>query len=158
VDGEWGALLFDNPVLRLPPALTWSFRIPAGGSTLELDWLVVDTPGRHTMTGCGATSSSYAEPGEATVDGYRFDRIALQVTGQDGDRITVTATVSGDIDKLGRDPVTATARLRFTAFTVQLSDTTTEAGALARLAAFTDITGLAATPDPRGIAYRFIPA
>ncbi|MFI5930529.1 hypothetical protein [Actinoplanes sp. NPDC051494] len=157
MDGAWHGLLFDNPAVRLAPALTWSFRIPAGDGDLELDWLPVDGPGRHAMAGREVVSTSYAEPGEAGYRNHRFDRIRLLITGQDHDLITVTATVSGDIDGLGRDEITVTGRLAFTGITVQLSDTVSGAGALARLAAFTDVSGLREVPDPRGIAYRFSP-
>jgi hypothetical protein len=155
VDGTWSGLLFDNPVVRLPPALTWSFRLPFGDSVLELDWLAIDSPGRWAMAGRESVSRAFADPGEAILDRHRFDRIALRVTGQEGDLITVAVTVAGDLDGFGREEVTVAGRLRFGGFTVQLSDVSSGDEALARLGALTDTTGLAAVPDPRGVAFLF---
>ena len=160
--GEWDGLLFDNQAVGLPPALTWNFRVPfeaVGGQPAQLtvEWLPLPATGWRRLAGLSAASGSFAEPAEASVHHaghYRYDRVELTVTEQDGPRIRVVVTVAGDLDDLGPAEFTVDAWLTFTGISVQLG----EAGdALARLAEFTDTDGLAEVPDPRGIASRFAP-
>src|SRR4051794_10706403 len=71
-DGEWNGLLFDNPSVGVPPALTWTFRVPLADvdgepATLDVQWLPVETDGWRTMAGLAASSDAFAEPAEASV-------------------------------------------------------------------------------------------
>ncbi len=65
------------------------------------------------------------------------------------------ATVSGDIDRLGIDPVRADGWLTFTGILVSLHDVVSPDVALARLGQFTDTTGLALDPGGSDAALRF---
>ncbi|NMO52730.1 hypothetical protein HH310_16215 [Actinoplanes sp. TBRC 11911] len=161
--GEWNGLLFDNPSVGVPPALTWTFRIPFAevhgeAVALDVEWLPVPTGGWQVMSGLAASSGEFAEPAEASVrfqGHHRYDTVELRVLEQDGPRIRVAVTVAGDLDQLGPEQVSAEAWLRFTGIFVQLSGVGDAASALARLGEFTDPGGLAEQPDPRGIAYLF---
>ena len=163
--GTWSGLLFGNPVVRLPPALTWSFRFPlapAGGepAALDVDWVPLPVTGWRAMAGSVVSADEFADPVEASVQDrghHRYQRVALRVTDQDGERIRVAVTVAGDLDGYGRDEVSAAGWLRFTGITVQLGGVTAAGAALRRLAGFTDAGALAETGDPRGIAFRFVP-
>jgi hypothetical protein len=163
--GEWSGLLFDNPAVGLPPALTWTLRIPfepVGGQPvlLEVEWLPDATTGWRAMAGFSAVSDSFAEPAEAVVHHHghhRYDRVDVRVGEQDGERVRAAVSVAGDVDGLGPQEISCSAWLRFTGFTVQLKGVTDAAGALLRLAEHTDTTGLIEIGDPRGIAFRFGP-
>jgi hypothetical protein len=164
--GEWNGLLFDNPTVGVPPALTWTFRIPFAevngeGAALDVEWLPVATGGWRVMSGLAASSDEFAEPAEASVryqGHHRYERVELRVVEQDGPRIRVAVTVAGDLDQLGPETISTEAWLRFTGIFVQLSGVTDAASALVRLGEFTDPDGLAEEPDPRGIAYLFCAA
>jgi hypothetical protein len=164
--GEWNGLLFDNPSVGVEPALTWTFRMPFADvdgepPALDVEWLPVGTGGWRVMSGLQASSSEFAEPAEASVryqGHHRYERVALRVLEQDGPRIRVAVTVSGDLDQLGPTEISAEAWLRFTGILVQLNGVTDAAEALRRLGEFTDTDGLAEEPDPRGIAYLFCAA
>ncbi|MER6591314.1 hypothetical protein ABT214_05565 [Micromonospora purpureochromogenes] len=113
------------------------------------------------MAGRSASSSRFAEPGEASVyyfAHHRYDAIQLQVLEQRDLAIQVRANVSGDLDSLGVESVAADAWLHFAGITVALSDTVTADAALARLRDFSDITGLTHAAVPNGIHFRFAPA
>jgi hypothetical protein len=161
--GEWNGLLFDNPSVGLAPALTWTFRIPFAdvdgeAAALDVEWLPIETGGWRAMAGLAASSPEFAEPAEASVryqGHHRYDRVRLRVIEQDGPRIRVAVTVAGDLDQLGPAEISTEAWLRFTGIFVQLSGVTDAGAALGRLGEFTDTSGLAEQPDPRGIAYRF---
>jgi hypothetical protein len=161
--GEWHGLLFDNPAVRLPAALTWTLRIPfapVDGEpvTLHIDWLPVEAGDWRSMSGQHAVSPSFAEPAEASLQHaghHRYDRVEVRVTEQRDTLIRVTVTLAGDLDGLGPDTVTADAWLRFTGIAVQLSDVASAEQARQRLAEVTDTTGLVEAPDARGIAFRF---
>jgi hypothetical protein len=154
IDGEWHGLLFDNPAIGLPPALTWTFRVDTGPFTVEVDWLPLPASSWRSMAGQSTTSTAFADPAEAIVyqggRHYRFDRVDAQVTAQDGDMIQVELRLAGDIDGLGRETVTAGGRLRFTGIRVQLDGDPRE-----RLAAFTDTGGLVEQPGTIGVAVHF---
>jgi hypothetical protein len=165
--GEWHGLLFDNQTVGVPPALTWTFRIPFGPidgepAALDVDWLPMPAPGWRQLAGRSAASDSFAEPAESSVHyqgvHHRYERVRLAVTEQDGDRIRVAVTVAGDIDHLGPETVTADAWLRFTGIYVQLGGATSPAAARSRLAEFTDVDGLTERPDSPGVAVHFAPA
>lgn len=153
--GEWSGLLFDNPVVRLPAALTWHFRIPVSDGQLEIDWVPLETAGWRAMNGCAAVGTSFAEPVEAILGPHRYERVSLRISEQRDDALRVVATVSGEL--VGRPPLTvrADAWVRFAGISVQLSGVVTASEALGRLGEFTDVGGLAEVPDPRGIAFRF---
>ncbi|MEU4238422.1 hypothetical protein [Actinoplanes sp. NPDC026619] len=163
--GEWHGLLFDNSAVGLPPALTWTFRVPfepvagrAAGLTVE--WLPLPAKSWRDLSGLSAGSESFAEPAEASIHHaghYRYDRVELRVTEQDGPRIRVAVTLGGDIDGLGPAEIAAEAWVTFAGIDVQLGGADSAAGALGRLAEFTDTDGLAEVPDPRGIAFRYAP-
>ncbi|WP_157746002.1 hypothetical protein [Micromonospora purpureochromogenes] len=168
--GEWRGLLFENPTLGLAPQLTWSFHFPFqpvsrdhGSSplTLDLEWLPIQADGWRSMAGRRASSSRFAEPGEASVyyfAHHRYDAIHVQILEQRDLAIRVRANVSGDLDSLGVESVAADAWLHFAGITVSLSDTVTADAALARLSEFSDITGLAHAAAPNGIHFRFAPS
>lgn len=163
--GSWSGLLFDNPVIGLPAALTWACVLPltpidGEPATLDLEWLPLPVSNWQTVTGLETTGASFAEPVEASVrfrGHHRYDRVTVRVTEQDGPRIRITATLAGDLDELGPDEFTVDAWLTFSGITVQLNDVTSAAAALERLTEFTATTGLTEVDDPRGIAFRFQP-
>jgi hypothetical protein len=70
----------------------------------------------------------------------------------------VVVTVSGDIDALGPSSITVDAWLSFAGIRVQLGDAGSAEAALARLASFTDIDGLAERAGAPGVAFHFVPA
>jgi hypothetical protein len=164
--GSWSGLLFDNATIGLPPALTWTFRVPfepVDGQpvTLGVDWLPLPATGWRALAGQAATSGAFADPAESTVQHgghHRYDRVELRVSEQDGPRIRVAVTVSGDLDGLGPDTLTVDAWLDFAGIGVQLGDTPSAEAALDRLATFTDVDGLVADPDQPGMAFHFKPA
>ena len=163
--GEWRGLLFDNQTVGLPPALTWSFHVPLGPvgdvpAALDVEWLPVPAAGWRQMAGHAVTSDSFAEPAEASVhhDGHhRYDRVRLEVAEQDGRRIRVRLTMSGDLDRLGPAEFTVDTWLTFAGINVQLGDTPSAEAALRRLAEFTDTAGLAPDPGTPGMAFHFVP-
>ncbi|MFC3742081.1 hypothetical protein [Paractinoplanes deccanensis] len=163
--GEWDGLLFDNPAVGLPPALTWTLRLPfepVGGDPvrLEVEWLPIETGGWRDLAGKTVSSGSFAEPAEAVVHHsghHRYDRVDVRVLEQDGARIRVAVHAAGDLDALGPAEISGEAWLRFTGIAVQLKGVDDAAAALARLGEHTDTTGLIEIPDPRGIAFRFAP-
>lgn len=164
--GEWHGLLFDNQAVGLPPALTWTFRVPfapVGGepAALDVEWVPLDAPGWRSMAGRSARSASFAEPAEASIHHHghhRYDQVSLEVAEQDGDRIRVVVTVAGDIDGLGPSTITVDAWLTFAGIRVQLGDADSATAALSRLASFTDVAGLAEHPGAPGVAFHFVPA
>ncbi|MEU5789888.1 hypothetical protein ABZ754_19420 [Micromonospora purpureochromogenes] len=168
--GEWRGLLFENPTLGLAPQLTWSFHFPfqpvsrdqeSSPLTLDVEWLPIPADGWRSMTGRSASSSRFAEPGEASVYHFahhRYDAIHLQILEQRDLAIHVRANVSGDLDGLGVESVAADAWLDFAGITVALRDMATADAALARLSEFSDITGLAHAAVAGGIHYRFAPS
>ncbi|WP_250037667.1 hypothetical protein [Paractinoplanes maris] len=163
--GEWSGLLFDNPVVGLAPALTWTCSVPLAPVdgepvALDLDWLPWVVADRRSMAGLEVSCGSFAEPAEASVyfrAHHRYDRVAVRVAEQRADRIRVVAAVSGDIDGLGPEEIAVDSWLSFGGITVQLGGVSTGAAALARLADFTETAGLVEVGDPRGIAFRFRP-
>jgi len=164
--GEWHGLLFDNQAVGLPPALTWTFRVPfepIGGvpAALEVEWVPLAAPGWRSMAGLSARSASFAEPAEASVHHHghhRYDRVELSVSEQDGPRVRVVVTVSGDIDALGPSSITVDAWLTFAGIRVQLGDADSASAALERLASFTDVDGLTEHAGAPGVAFHFVPA
>ena len=168
--GTWHGLLFANPVLGLPPQLTWSFTFPfrdvvrdgdEAALALTVEWLPVPAAGWRHLAGHHMTCDSFAEPAEASVYHFlhhRFDKVDLRLAEQHGHRLRAVATVAGDIDRLGVDPVHADAWLTFTGILVQLPQVTEPDVALARLAGYTDTSGLTFSPGHPGAALRFVAA
>ncbi len=166
--GQWYGLLFDNPSLPRPPRLTWSFSFPfedvSHGDdscplSLTVEWLPVPAQSWRSVVGHHVTSANFAEPAEVSVYHYvhhRFQTVTLDLVEQRGRSLRAAVTVSGDIDHLGIDPVRADAWLTFTGILVSLHDVTSPAVGLARLARFTDTTGLVFDPNSTGAAMRFI--
>ncbi|MBU2665481.1 hypothetical protein KOI35_18395 [Actinoplanes bogorensis] len=163
--GGWSGLLFDNPVVGLGPELTWSCVVPLApvdgeSLTLDVEWLPWAAADWRTLSGVEVACSSFAEPVEASVrfqGHFRYDVVALRVAGQDGSRVRVVATLSGDLDGLGPAEFTVEAWLAFQGFSVQLREVSSAEAARARLGGFVDVAGLAEVADPRGIAFRFAP-
>ncbi|MFC6021337.1 hypothetical protein ACFP2T_34830 [Plantactinospora solaniradicis] len=79
----------------------------------------------------------------------------MDLVEQRGRSLRATATVSGDIDHLGIDPVHADACLTFTGILVSLHDVSSPDVALARLGQFTDTDGLALDSGGSDAALRF---
>lgn len=168
-EGEtWGGLLFDNPKLGLAPELTWSFRFPFqevirdyGSSPIYLDIEWLPLPGAGWRSMAGQVVRGMTEPAEASVyffQHHRYDLIDLEIVEQRDLSIHARATLSGDLDGLGLDPVTADAWLRFTGIGVSVSEATSAESALARLRGFTDTEGLSHSPAPNSTSFDFTPA
>ena len=87
---------------------------------------------------------------------HRFQTLTLDLIEQRGHSLRAVVTVSGDIDRLGIDPVRADAWLTFTGILVSLHDVTSPEAGLARLGQFTDTTGLAFDPNSTDAALRYI--
>jgi hypothetical protein len=166
--GEWYGLLFDNPSLRRPPHLTWCFNFPFEDVSrddedspliLSVEWLPVPTESWRRIAGHHLTSPNFGEPAEASIYYYlhhRFEMVALDLVEQRGRSLRAVATVSGDIDRLGIDPVCADAWLTFTGILVSLHNAASPDVALARIGQFTDTTDLVFDSDSADAALRFI--
>jgi hypothetical protein len=166
--GEWYGLLFENRSLRLRPALTWCFDFafedvirddeesPLG---LTVEWASVPGQNWRHFAGQRVTCERFADPVEASVYHYahhRFETVALDLVEQRGHALRTVATVSGDLDRLGVDPVRADAWLSFTGILVSLPDAPDPETALSRLGEFTDTRGLAFDARTPGGALRFV--
>ncbi|MBB4691823.1 hypothetical protein [Paractinoplanes abujensis] len=164
-DGVWSGLLFDNPVVGLPAALTWTCVVPLAPVegepvVLDLDWLPWAVADWRSVAGLEVVCGSFAEPVEASVrwrGHHRYDRVSVRVVEQRGARVRVAATLSGDLDGLGPDEFSVESWLVFSGVTVQLSEVGSAGAALARLGEFVEVSGLVEVADPRGIAFRFAP-
>ncbi len=162
--GSWAGLLFENPRVGYPLSLSWSFhfdfdRVQIGGEStaprLDVEWVALDTPSWRSMAGVQAAFSKFAEPAETSVYAFmhhRFDAVALAIAKQDGPRVSVQATVSGDIDGLGVPSITVEGWLNFDGIYVQ-PDTrpASEQAAIDLLRHHTDVAGL--TAHDRGHNY-----
>ncbi|WP_327001291.1 hypothetical protein OHA72_40055 [Dactylosporangium sp. NBC_01737] len=167
--GEWYGLLFANPTLGLPPQLTWSFtfpfqEVPRYDDTvlsLTVEWLPMPAAADwRSVAGQHLTCAGFAEPAEASVYHsihHRFEKVDLHLVEQRDRSLRAAATVSGDIDRLGVDPVHADAWLTFTGILVQLPDVTDPDEALTRLADVTDTSHLTFDPTGSTAALRFTP-
>ena len=108
----------------------------------------------------GQTVKALGEPAESSVyffEHHQYDLIDLEILEQRDRDIHVRATLTGDLDGLGIDPITADAWLRFDGIRVSVSDVGTAASALVRLEAFTDIEGLASPAVAIHSAFHFRP-
>lgn len=168
--GTFSGFLFDNPFIRLKPALTWSFDFDCedvvrdGDSSLvsaSVSWLPMDVPGWKSLAPRRAAGEIFAEPAESSVYYYahhRYDAFELVLQEQRGAEVLVTLKVSGDLDGLGLDSVSVTAWLRFVGIAVQLSDVNEPTEALHRLASLTDTQGLVLRDSPNHANFHFDPA
>lgn len=116
-----------TPSLHLPPRLTWCFNFPFkdvsreddSPLSLNVEWLPVPAESWRRLAGHHLTSARFGEPTEASICHYlhhRFDSLDLDLVEQRGHLLRAVATVSGDIDRLGVDPVRADAWLRSPAY------------------------------------------
>lgn len=165
--GTWAGLLFDNASIGLPAALTWSFRFPFAevhreyGSSkifLDVDWLPLPVASWRAMV--GQTARAVGEPAESSVyffQHHQYDLIDLDILEQRDRDIHVRATLTGDLDGLGIDPVTADAWLGFGGIRVSVSDVGAAESARARLETVTDIGGLGFPPTAVHSAFHFRP-
>lgn len=168
--GEWWGVLFENPAMAIPPTLTWGFTFPFvsvtdDGAELPLALTVeyVRPPARswRQLGGHQLTSTGFTGLAEATVHHYlhhRFETIDIRMIEQRDRELRVAATVSGDADRLGVDPLVADAWLTFAGVTVSLPGAATPDLALARLGEFTDTAELMLEPAWTGGVLSFVPA
>lgn len=170
-------MLFDPTTFGVTAVLDWEWTHP--GEPVEdlawCEWIIrmhhpsqvnaldgfFDAYGHRPsrIAGRHVTSASFGEAGEASVYYYlhhRFETINLELVEQRGRSLRAVATVSGDVDGLGIDPVRVDAWLTFTGILVSLHDATSPDVALARLGQFTDASGLTFDPDSGEAALRFI--
>jgi hypothetical protein len=165
--GAWGGLLFDNPRIGLAPRLTWAFTFPYRDVerdyghtpvTLDLEWIPLTAPSWQALAGLDARSTTFGEAGKANLyffEHHRYDRIDLDVLEQHDEMVHAWVSVTGDIDRLGIESITADAWLRFDGITVALSDARTGEEAWPRLREFTDTAGLSPTPIEQHRNFRF---
>ncbi|WP_406036436.1 hypothetical protein OG799_18335 [Micromonospora sp. NBC_00898] len=165
--GTWGGLLYDNPP-GLAPALIWSFRFPFkevtrdyGSSRIffDIDWLPLPGVSWRSMTGQAVRGAG--EPAESSVyffQHHQYDLIDLEIVEQRDLWIHARASLTGDLDGLGMDSVTACAWLHLDGIQVYLSDITSAEFAFARLPDFTTTEGLLYSPLPNSPSFRFAPA
>ena len=155
--GNWAGLLFENPRPAHPLSLSWAFHFDFGSlqmdgelitPSLDIEWVSVDTPGWMAMTGVHVACSKFADPAEASVYTFmhhRFDVVNLTIAEQEGPRVSVQATVSGDIDGLGVPSITVEAWLEFAGIYVQPHERPSTCGAAVDLLrCHTDVVGLTA--------------
>jgi hypothetical protein len=152
--GRWAGLLFDNPSIGLPPALTWTFELPFGevsrsfgtsAVVLTVDWVPLPGAVWSAMDGQAASCDVFGEPIECSVyffEHYRYDSVELRILEQAGNRIRVSVEARGDVDGLGVPTWTVGEWLDFDGVYVELSDVETIDQAAAELASYTDSTGL----------------
>ncbi|WP_433530312.1 hypothetical protein ACQPYA_29770 [Micromonospora sp. CA-263727] len=101
-----------------------------------MEWLPVPAESWRRLAGHHVTSASFGKPAEASIYynlHHRFETVTLDLVEQRGRLLRAVTTVSGDIDRLGVDPVPADAWLTFTGILVSLHDATSPEVALARL-------------------------
>jgi arsenate reductase (thioredoxin) len=166
--GTWSGLLFDNPTIGRPAALTWTFDFQFGEVerdygespvSLTVDWVPLPGADRLAMAGHSASCDTFAEPiecGAYFFEHYRYDAVRLRVVDQAGTRLLVAAEAHGDLDRLGVPAWSVEQWLDFGGMYVQLSDVTTIEEASTRLAEYTDMSGLVGTET--GHNFRFAEA
>jgi hypothetical protein len=152
--GAWRGLLFDNPNIGLPPALTWTFEFQFGELSRDYgdspvsftaDWVPLPGAAWSAMAGHSAASEVFAEPIECSAyffAHHRYDAVQVRVLEQRGSKLRVAVKAHGDVDGLGIPKWTVDEWLDFDGIYVQLSDTNTVEEATARLATHSDISGL----------------
>jgi hypothetical protein len=166
--GSWGAVLFDNPRIGLPPSLYWwvTFRyLDIGrewGETscqLDAEWIVLGPTDWRAMTPTAVSYPTFGAPAEASLyyfDHHRFESLAVVVGEQRGHRLFVRIDLAGDLDGLGLPALRAEAWLDFEALVVAVSDRPpTVDAARSLLGAYTSVEALTGREE-RG-NYRFTP-
>ena len=162
--GTWNGLLFDNPTIDLPAALTWTFEFsfeqPEDGEPvgLTVDWVPLPRDvAWSAMAGHAATGETFGEPIECSAyffEHYRYDAVELHILEQVGTRLRVALEVGGDVDGLGVPSWKVDQWLDFEGIYVQLSDVNSATEAEERLAELTDSSGLTATDN--GHNFKFV--
>jgi hypothetical protein len=164
--GTWNGLLFDNPKIGLPPALTWTFEFRFArvsredeDSAVELtvDWVPLPGASWSAMAGHTAAGASFQEPIECSAyffEHHRYNAVRLRILEQAGSRLLVAVEVHGDLDGLGVPSWRLEEWLDFEGIHVQLDGVSTLETAAQRLAGFTDASGLVAVD--RGHNVRFV--
>lgn len=156
IGGSWSGLLFNNPGIRLPTRLTWSFDfnfapIELDGEEASLgvtvEWAELPRVAAWTaMAGTDFSSESFGESAEASIYCFmhhRFDRVQLRFLEQTGTDLHVQADLSGDLDGLGIPNLSFAAWLRFTGIFVQVEPRPQSVvDAAASLSAWTSVQGL----------------
>jgi hypothetical protein len=167
--GEWWGVLFENPDMSIPSTLTWGFSFPfesldedgvAVPLGLTVEYVPLAAAGWRSLGGHRLTSTGFMGLAEANVHHYlhhRFESIDIDLAEQRGQLLRAVVIVSGDVDDLGIDPLHADAWLAFAGITVSLPDLTSSDHALARLAEFTDTSGLALPQGSAGRSFCFSP-
>lgn len=164
--GTWGAVLFENSGVRVPPGFTWSFSFEfedvtrdfgSSAVSLSVDWVPLDGARWHAIDGRAASSSRFATPIESSVcffEHYRYDAVQLRIVAQTGSDVVVSAQLRGDIDGLGLDQIDVEARLRFTGVRVRLErPPRSVAAARRKLRQFTDVEGLVGSTSGQGFKF-----
>ena len=164
--GHWGGLLFDNPTIGLPLALTWSFTIDfqsvgrdygRSEPSLTFDWVPLEVRSWSELVGTSVRTALFGDPEEPSLyffEHHRYDEAALDITDQSGRRIRVAVELRGDVDALGLESVAADAWLDFSGIVVAASDDQGSAeAARLLLEGFTDTSGLIATERQRGFGF-----
>lgn len=158
--------MFENPVVGYPLTLTWTFSIDfeevvrdygSASPSLTIDWVPAGTAGWASMAGRRFRGSTFADPIETSVyffEHHRFDRLNLEIKEQNNDVLRVEAVASGDIDGLGLDQVSASARLRFEGIYVQTETVRTDTQAAADLLSrITTVEGLVPRPRQHNVLF-----
>jgi len=126
--------------------------------TLDLEWIPLTAPSWQALVGLDAHSRTFGEAGEASLyffEHHRYDKVDLHILEQHDEMVHVQVSVTGDIDHLRIESITADAWLRFDSITVALSDARTGEAAWSRLREFTDTAGLSPTPLEQHRNFRF---
>ena len=157
--GTWNGLLFDNPSIGLPPALTWTFSFAcaevsrddeSSPVSLTVDWVPLPGATWLTMAGHTASCDSFGEPVECSAyffEHYRYDAVRLRAVEQQQGRLRVAVEARDDIDDLGVPVWTLDQWLAFEGIYVQLEGVRGLADATASLQRFTDPSGLTAVDN-----------
>lgn len=166
--GTWSGLLFDNPQIGRPLSLTWGFTIEyaevereygATTPSLTADWISFDLVTWREMTGNRVHGVEFGDAVEASAyffGHHRYDTVDLAIIDQRETELRVALEVTGDVDGLGLDVITAEDWLQFGGIVVAPTRKPRSAQAARRLLGrLIDTTGLIA--EDRGRSYAFVP-
>jgi hypothetical protein len=163
--GQWHGLLFDNPTQGIPPGLTWTFKFRFAevsreyGDTsvsLTVDWVPLPGADWTAMTGQSLSSDTFADSVECSAyffDHHTYRYARLRVLEQQGSRLRVAAEVEGDEEGLGVPVWNLEEWLDFDCIYVQLDGVETVEEAAARLAEFTNASGLVGTDNVHNVKF-----
>ena len=156
--GSWGGVL-DIFAGESEPRLVWTFILtfPEAqrdyGDTsvnLVIDGVPLpDSDWRH-MAPRQVTCARFAEPVESSVYFFmhhRYDGVAVELVEQRGTDLLVSATLSGDVDGLGHDHLSARALLSFSRIHVTADVASDAFHARTELHRLTQVDGLVAGPS-----------